>query len=141
MHPNSESWDNAIPPDLVPAIKHLRDSFDSAHFNFGWTTTQLCFCQLHDGRPRHGTRDIQQYLNALTALQSRVGPAATQRFLALQSQETPSAIFKGFWDLYMDGLKVQISLIFSTLLQIGMANSIQIHKPPIEWAAALSQDM
>ena len=141
MQSQRESWDETVPPDLVPAIKHLRDSFDTAHFHFGWPTTQLCYRRRHNGKLRLGTREIQQYLNVLPALQSRVGPGATHRFLTLLSKETPPAIFKCFFDLYMDGLKVQIHLIFSALLQIGMANSNQILQPPIEWAAALSRDL
>ena len=136
-----ESWEKAAPADLLPAMNHLRDSFDSAHFNFGWPTTQLCYWRLHDGTPRLGTRDIQQYVDALPALKARVGPEATQRFVKLLSKETPPAIFKAFYDLYMDGLKFQLNLIFSGLLQIGLANRSRILQDPVEWARSLSEDL
>jgi len=108
-----ESWEKAAPADLLSAMNHLRDSFDSAHFNFGWTTTQLCYWRLHDGTLRLGTRDIQPYVDTLQALKARVGPEATQRFVKLLSKETPPAIFKAFYDLYMDGLKFQLNLILT----------------------------
>jgi hypothetical protein len=136
-----ESWEKAAPVDLLPAMNHLRDSFDLAHFNFGWPTTQLCYWRLHDGTPRLGTRDIQPYVDTLQALKARVGPEATQRFVKLLSKETPPAIFKAFYDLYMDGLKLQLNLIFSGLLQIGLANRSRILPDPVEWARSLSEDL
>jgi hypothetical protein len=141
MQAQMESWEKTIPSDLVPATKHLRDSFGSAHFNFGWPTTELCYCRLHNGNLRLGNRDIQQYVDVLPALQRRVGAVATQRFLALLSKETPPAIFRGFFGLYMDGLKFQIRLVFNALFQIGMTNSTQISQSPIEWATLLSRDL
>jgi hypothetical protein len=136
-----ESWVKAAPADLLPAMNHLRDSFDSAHFNFGWTTTQLCYWRLHDGTPRFGTKDIQPYANTLQALKARVGLEATQRFTKLLSKETHPAIFKAFYDLYMDGLKFQLKLIFNGLLQIGLANRSRILQDPVEWARSLSEDL
>jgi hypothetical protein len=136
-----ESWEKAAPADLHSAMNHLRDSFDSAHFNFGYTTTQLCYWRLHGGTPRVGIRDIQPYVDTLEALKTRVGPEATQRFVKLLSKETPPAIFKAFYDLYMDGLKFQLRLIFSGLLQIGFVNHSRIHQDPIEWARSLSEEL
>jgi hypothetical protein len=122
-------------------MNHLRDSFDSAHFNFGFTTTQLCYWRLHGGTPRIGVRDLQPFVDTLEGLKARVGPEAAQRFVKLLSKETPPAIFKAFYDLYMDGLKLQLHLIFSGLLQIGLANRSRIRQDPIEWARSLSEDL
>jgi hypothetical protein len=141
MSTQSEPWKKDVPTELVPAVEHLRDSFDSIHFQFGWTTTQLCYWNLHDGRPRLGTRDIQEYVEALESLKGRVGPAATQRFAKLLRMATPPAIFKAYYDLYMDGLKLQVRLIFAGLLQIGLANRSRIPQDPVEWAKSLSEDL
>lgn len=141
MSTHSESWKKDVPADLFPAIEHLRDSFDSIHFQFGWTTSQLCYWQLHDHIPRLGTRNIQQYVDALESLKTRVGPVAAQRFAKLFCTATPPAIFKAYYDLYMDGLKIQIRLIFDGLLQIGLANRSRILRDSVEWAKSLSEGL
>jgi hypothetical protein len=141
MPSQSELWKESVPADLIPAAEHLRDSFDQAHFSFGWTTTHLCYWRLHNKTPRLGTRDIQPYLDALNVLKARVGFPPSQRFISLLSKETTPAIFKAFFNFYMDGLKLQIFLIFSALLQIGMRNSNRISKSPIEWARGLSENL
>ena len=43
MYENTEPWDKSVPPDLIPAIKHLRKSFDEAYWKCGRITEILCF--------------------------------------------------------------------------------------------------
>jgi hypothetical protein len=130
-----------VPSELSAAVEHLRKSFDTIHFQFGWTTEQLCFWQLHGQTPKAGTRNLQEYAEALPHLKQRVGPAASQRFDKMLSRRTPPAIFKAFYDLYMDGLKFQIQLIFKGLLQMGFANGKNVSFGPIDWAKQLSEEL
>jgi len=103
---DAEPWDKSAPPDLIPAIEHLRKSFDKAHSTFGrFVTLPLCYAQLHNGVGKPGHEESKQQVNALAQLKSRIGPAATRRFDELLTQRTLPAIFKGFFDFYLEGLK------------------------------------
>jgi hypothetical protein len=95
-----------VPADLLPVIKALRELFDDAHWNFGYTTQILCFSLFHKDVV---DEDIKEYRKHLLQLQAIVGPAATQRFHELLNEGTPPAIFKAFYDLYLDGMSVQCS--------------------------------
>ncbi len=131
----------SVPDELLAAVNHLHKSFDTIHFQFGWTTEQLCFWQLHGKQPKAGVRNLHEYAEALPQLKQRVGTAASQRFDRMLARGTLPAIFKSFYDLYMEGLKVQIELIFSGLLQIALANRKSIRLGPIEWAKRLSEEL
>jgi hypothetical protein len=131
----AEPWDKNIPADLIPAIKFLRDSFESAHSTFGILVTMpLCYLQLHNGAHKSGFEDISDYIKALVQLKSRIGRAATQRFHDLLTQGTLPAIFKGFFDFYLEGVKVQALHTFNELLGISRANEGRLNRPHVEWA-------
>jgi hypothetical protein len=77
MYKNTEPWDKDVPTDLIPAIKHLRKSFDDAHWGCGQTTRIFCYSLLHN----ESTDDpSKEYLNCLMQMKSRVGQLATNRF-------------------------------------------------------------
>jgi hypothetical protein len=135
------SAETIVPIELMEAVEHLRKSFDTIHFQFGWTTEQLCYWRLHGENAKLGTRNLQEHVEALPHLKQSVGTAGGQRFDRMLSRGTPPAIFKAFYDLYMDGLKVQIRLVFSGLLQIGLANGKSISLAPIEWAKRVSEKL
>src|ERR1035437_9298204 len=88
MWKNDEPWDKGVPPDLIPAIKHLRESFYQAHFTFGHVTKILCYSQLHNGIEKAGFGESKEYIKTLVQLKSRIGPVATQRFHDLLTQRT-----------------------------------------------------
>jgi hypothetical protein len=123
---------------LVTAIKALRKSFDDAHWGCGITTEAFCYSLLH-----HEAVDdpAKEYINYLMHIKARVGPAATQRFHDLIKLGTPPAIFKGFYDLYLDGVGVEALIIFKELAEIGRANEKRLGKPHLEWAAAQAKHM
>src|SRR5271170_4227220 len=132
---DEEPWDKSVPSDLIPAIKFLHNLFSTAHSTFGLLVTMpLCYSALHDGAHKSGFEDINEYAKALVQLKSRIGPAATQRFHDLITQGTLPAIFKGFFDFYLEGVKVQAILTFNELLGIGRANEARLNRPHIEWA-------
>jgi hypothetical protein len=128
---DSVSWEQSVPADLIPAVKHLRDSFKKTHFILGLCTTQpLCFAQLHNAIKAEHTEQI----GVLVELKARIGPEATARFHKLFRRGTAPAVFKAFFDFYIDGLTVQIRLTFTELLQIGRVNQAALGSSCIEWA-------
>lgn len=141
MSVHSDSAKTSVPTELLEAVEHLRESFDTIHFQFGWTTEQLCFWRLHGEKTKVGVRNFHEYVEALPHLKQRVGTAGSQRFDRMLSRGTPPAIFKAFYDLYMDGLRLQIRLVFSGLLQIGLANGKNNSIDPIEWAKRVSEEL
>lgn len=131
---DEEPWDKNVPTDLIKAVKHFRDSFEMEHFEFGIVTKALCFSQLHNGHPKGGYEDTKEYEKNLPYLMARVGLAGTQRYLVLLNQGTLPAIFKAFFDFYLDGLKVKALAIFKQLLEIGSANESRLGSGHIDWA-------
>jgi hypothetical protein len=133
MYENTEPWDRSVPADLLPAIKHLRKSFEDAHWKCGRITEILCFSQLH---PDATVEDVKEYLKPLMQLKGMVGSAATQRFHDMISQGTSPAIFKGFYDLYLESMSVQALLIFKELAEIVCANEKRLGSSHLAWAEA-----
>jgi hypothetical protein len=139
---DAEPWDKNVPPDLIPAIKHLRDSFDKAHSMFGLLVTMpLCYFQLHNNIEKSGFGDTKEYITALVQLKSRIGPAATNRFHALLTQGTLPAIFKGFFDFYLEGVKVQALLTFNELARVGLSNETRLGTPYLVWAELQAKNL
>ena len=68
-----------------------------------------------------------------------VGPIATQRFHDMMKLNTPPAIFKGFFDLYMEGVTLTMLSAFKDLVEIGRVNKPQVGAPHLEWATAQTQ--
>jgi len=138
MYGNTEPWENNVPADLIPAIKHIRESFDEAHWGCGWTTQNICYSLLHS-EPLDDP--AKEFYNYLMFIKVRVGSAATQRFHDLLKQGTPPALFKGFFDLYLDGLSIQVFIIFKELVEIGRANEKRLGIPHLEWAEAQTKHL
>jgi hypothetical protein len=131
FYDNYVPWQNGVPSDLVPAIKHLRSEFDEAHLKCFLTTRYFCYSLLHDG---HQDDDLQQWVTALMQMKSLVGAAASQRFNAMLDRKIPSAIFKAFFDLYVEGVTGEILRIFQLFVKIGLANEGRLDSAPIQWA-------
>ena len=135
---NTDPWEESVPSDLIPAIKSLREGFDKAHWNCGRITQILCFTQLHSNLP---DEEARMYIKPLMQLKVAVGAAVTARFNDLLRWGTPSAIFKAFFDLYVEGVRVQALEIFDDLKDIGRANKATLGAPYLEWAQAQTQKM
>jgi hypothetical protein len=134
----TESWDTHLPADLLPAIAHLRESFDRVHFQFGHTTEVVCFSQLHGGTGMRGY-DLREYIEAIVQLKGLVPLDARRRFNDLIKRDTPPSILKAFFDFYMEGLKIQALYIFKELLEIGRANEGRLGSDSMEWAKSQTQ--
>jgi hypothetical protein len=94
MSVQGDSAETSVPAELLEAVEHLRKSFDTIHFQFGWTTEQLCFWRLHGEKTKVGTRNFHEYVEALPHLKQRVGPASSQRFDRMLSRGIPPATLK-----------------------------------------------
>ncbi|HEX4022390.1 MAG TPA: hypothetical protein VHX63_14690 [Acidobacteriaceae bacterium] len=138
MYENTESWDKGVPVDLIPAIKHLRESFDDAHSGYGITTQVFCYSILHNEAVDDPAKE---YINYLMHMKLRVGSVATQRFHDLTKQGTPPAIFKAFYDLYLGSVNFEALNIFKKLVEIGRANEMRLGIPHLEWAEAQTKNL
>jgi hypothetical protein len=72
---------------------------------------------------------------------AKIGIAATKRFHDLLKANTPASIFKGFYDLYLEGLSLQALLIFKDLADIGLANEPRLGAPHLVWVEAQAQHL
>jgi hypothetical protein len=138
MYEKPEPWDKNVPADLIPPITHLRKSFDDAHWDCGWTTQNIYYSLLHS-EPLDDP--VKEYYNYLMFIKTRVGPAATQRFHDLARQGTPPAVFRAFFDLYIDGVTVEALNIFAELLKIGCANEVRLGVGYVEWAESQTKHL
>jgi hypothetical protein len=88
---------------------------------------------LHPGAT---VENVNEYLKPLIQLKGMVGSAATQSFHDMISQGTSPAIFKGYYDLYLEGMTVPALLIFKELAEIGCVNERRLGSSHLEWAEA-----
>src|SRR6266851_7518749 len=95
--------------------------------------TMFCYAQLHNEKVDDPTKE---YLNYFMQMKIRVGIGAAYLFDQLIKLGTPSALFKGFYDLYLEGTSVQALQIFKDLEEIGRANQDRLTSPYLEWAEA-----
>lgn len=65
----------------------------------------------------------------------------TRRYYDSVVQGTLPAIFKGFFDFYLDGVCVQAIIVFKQLLEIGRANEGRLSCGQVEWAEAQTKHM
>jgi hypothetical protein len=70
-----------------------------------------------------------------------VGEAATHRFHYLAKEGTHPAIFRAFFDLYLEGVSVQALLIFKEFVEIGRGNENRLAIPYLEWAEAQTKHL
>lgn len=131
LYESSEPWDKDIPADLIPAIKHLTRKFSDIHWGCGQTTEKFCYALLHNEALEDPKKE---YFHYFMAMKVRVGTASAAEFNALITQATAPAIFKAFFDLYLNGVAVEALLIFKDLVEIGRANESRLGVPHLEWA-------
>jgi hypothetical protein len=133
-----KEWEKDVPPDLRPAVAHLRESFDDAHDAFGMATRRFCYARLHDERPEDPTRE---YFLCLMAMKRGLGSLGSQRFAELTNTTVQSSIFKGFFDLYLEGMVPRILAILSDLIAIGRVNEERLGNSALEWAEAQARHL
>ena len=131
MDVNDEPWEKGVPPDLIPAIDHLRGSFHEAQWGCGRTTRIFCYAALHDEAPDDPDKGLLKYLRHI---QNTIPFAEAREFADLLKMSTPPAIYKAYYDLYVNGTGVQALDSFANLIQIGRANEDRLSVPFLVWA-------
>lgn len=137
MYRQQEKWDKGLPPALIPPIKHLRDAFEEAHRIYGRLSGRLCYHHLHPEE----SGDISEYLGPLEQLKQWLGVAASQRFVALLKAGTAPAIFKAYFDLYLEGVTASALAILVDLPAIGKANENLLGDSHLDWTEAQAKNM
>lgn len=137
MYRQQEKWNKGLPPALIPPIQHLRDAFEEAHWKYGRVSKKLCYHRLHPEEPG----DISEYLGPLEQIKRWVGIVASQRFVALLNANTAPAIFRAFFELYLEGVTDCALAILVELAAIGKANENLLGGSHLEWAEAQAKKM
>lgn len=135
---NPEQWDQNLPIDLIPPIKHLRKTLDDNHWTFGQVTEKPCYWQPH---PESQDDGINDYLKPFQQLKGIAGAPATERLIELLKMKTEPATFKAFFDLYLDSISVTAIAIFHELVAVGKVNEHRLGAPHLEWAEAQTKNM
>jgi hypothetical protein len=126
-----KEWEKDVPADLRPAVAHLRESFDEVHFACSETTRRFCYAALHDEPPYDPTREYFLYL---MAMRRGLGSLGSQRFAELAYSKVPPAIFKAYFDLYVEWMSAKALTILSDLVAIGRANEERLGTSALPWA-------
>jgi integrase len=88
LYENSGPWEKDVPADLIPAIKHLRKSFEDAHWGCGQTSQVFCYSLLHNETVDDPAKE---YLNYLMHMKARV-PTLEQIKHVIQTMPTKTEI-------------------------------------------------
>jgi len=126
-----EDWQATTPTDLVPAIEHIRTTFDESVWKCSEITKKLCFAALH---PDDKDIDLQPYEAAFISYRTIIGPRAAQQFDNDRGPGTPPAIFHAFLQALAAGIRTEVGRLFNDVLQIGIAHKEDLKQHPADWA-------
>ena len=111
----SYSWEGEhVPSNLLDAVRHLRNLYETADWEFSEVTKNLCFATLH---PESPLEHLDQYQTTLNHFKVIVGGAAWLSFCRIRGQGTVPAIFKAYFDLYRVLVFGKIELVFWRLAE------------------------
>jgi hypothetical protein len=127
-------WERITPQHLIPAIKHIRESFDKSSWKCSTVTQKYCYAVLHPKEVNPSS--VAPYRDAFAMYRAIIGPAADKRFNDLCQLGTSPALFKAFFDALLKGLEVEVRNDFDQFLEIGRANAETLKTHPVEWAKA-----
>jgi len=128
-----ELWEATVPADLIPAVKVLRKAFEDSHWGHGEISKLFCYAMLHG---ETADDPAKEFIKWVSYMQMRVGPAAARRFNEMVHQGTLPAVFRGFYDLYVDAMSVEATIIFRELAGIGSINQERLGTAHLDWAMA-----
>lgn len=124
-------WEKITPDELIPAIKHIRKSFDDSVGKRAEVTQKLCYAALHPGEV--AATALAPYEANLPTIRAILGFQATQQFEA-QRNYTLASIFKAYSDAYRLMLQAEVRSLFQETLKIAVANTGKLNLNPVEWA-------
>lgn len=131
-------WEKDVPADLRPAIAHLRESFDEAHFACGEATRRFCYATLHGVAADDPT---MEYFRYLMAMRRSVSPLRSQHFDELLNSKALPSVFKAYFDLYVNAMSAQTLAVLRELIAIGRANEEQLGGSAFAWAEAQAKHL
>jgi hypothetical protein len=97
-----------------------------------------CFASLHNEPAEDPDKG---YLRYLLHLQKKIPPSEARQFADLLKTRTPPAIFKAYYDLYLNSVSMEAVNCFAHLVQIGRNQEGRLGTPFLEWAEAQSKHM
>lgn len=134
MAMSSLDWEKITPENLLPAIKHLRESFESSEWKCSRLTEVLCYAALH---PKEAApRDFGHYLESFRMYRVILGRSAEREFDRVLAISTAPAIFKAYQDAFRHGIELELERLFEEVLQIALANASALNRNPVDWAKA-----
>jgi hypothetical protein len=132
MNAEPVDWEKITPEHLMPAVKHIRTSFETEHWKYSQVTRELCYAALHP----HVSQlpSLAPYKVAFEVYRQIIGRTAGHEFDDLLNTRTPPSVFKAYFDAYYAGLEVNVRVQFEPMLQIGVANPEDLKILPVDWA-------
>jgi hypothetical protein len=127
-------WKQITPDHLIPAVEHIRKSFDTNDWKYSAVTRNLCYSLLHPESKDPAA--LAPYHTAFTTYRKIIGRAAEQQFDDLLKIGTPPAMFRAYLDAYQRGVEVEVGNQFNLILQIGLTNAQALEQHPVEWSKA-----
>jgi hypothetical protein len=132
-----KDWEQLSPHHLRPAVHHVRKSFETGHWKCSQITQRLCYAALHSEAT--SLASLARYQAAFRVYRQMIGPTAVSEFDDLLRQKTHPAVFRAYFDVYYEGVKINIRNQFDEILKIGLANSEALKAHPVEWAKSQMQ--
>jgi hypothetical protein len=124
-------WERITPPPLIPALTHIRDSFDTAVWKWRKVTQKFCYAALHPKEVNAAT--LAPYQDTFNTYRRIFGSDAIKRFNDLCQAGTAPALFQAFFEILVSGLKVEVRKVLGEFLKVGRTNTATLSSHP-EWA-------
>src|SRR5205814_4662770 len=132
MCPEPLEWKEITPEELIPAIEHIRESFEESEWKRRKVTEKLGYSALH---PQASDRAaLLPYETVFALYRKMLGPAVMREFDNLVGIGTASAAFKAYFDAFRKGMELEVERVFDEVLSIGHANPRALKTHPVEWA-------
>jgi hypothetical protein len=125
-------WKKITPQHLIPAVEHIRESFDRGHRSCSRITGKFCHHDLHPHQ--RDPKFLIAYKDALHVYLGVVGRSARKEFETFLQMGNPSAIFRAYFDLFYEGIRCNVKAHFDSVLKIGLANWTSLNTHPVAWA-------
>jgi hypothetical protein len=125
-------WEKITPQHLLPAVEHIRTTFETSHWKCSTITTKLGYAALHSQVT--DLASLAPYQAAFEFYRQRISRTAKTEFDGLLKLRTPPAVFRAYFDAYYEGLKVNVRDQFYLMLKVGLPNSDALKTHPVEWA-------
>jgi hypothetical protein len=124
-------WKQITPERLVPAVQHIRKSFNTSDWKCSQLTKKLCYAALHSSST--DAASLAPYNKEFPIYRRIIGRRAEQQFDEFIKAGTPPSVFRAYLDAYYKGLGVEVRNQFDAVLEIALANAGILGQHPVEW--------